>query len=46
MRHNRPDTIHYFNFIGAVIQKLAKYGIHVRDRNEDLINHMLGILNK
>ena len=46
MRHDRPDRIFFFNFIGAAINKLAKYGLHVRDGNEELINHMLSLLNQ
>jgi len=45
LRHNRPDDNFYFNFIGKAIRKLALYGIHVRDSDENIINYILSKLN-
>lgn len=45
IRHLRNNHHTYRNFIGAAINKLAIYGIHIRDIHDGVINYILGILN-
>ena len=46
MRHNNPSSKISINYMGNAITKLAKYGFHIRDRNDGIINYILAILNK
>jgi len=45
IRHNRPEEIMFHNYTGDAILKLAKYGIHLRDTNDGLINFILNFYN-
>jgi len=42
IRHDNPLEEQTHNFIGASVSKLAKYGVHIRDKNDDVINYVLG----
>ena len=46
LRHNNPSEKISFNYMGSAIDKLAKLGFHVRDRNDGIINFILAFLNK
>ena len=46
IRHNNPSNKISFNYMGSAINKLAKFGFHVRDRKDGIINYILAILNK
>jgi len=35
----------YLNFIGSAIEKIAKYGFHIRDKYDGIINYILANLN-
>jgi len=46
LRHNRPDDeISYKNFTGSAIEKLADYGIHLRDSMDGIVNFILSYYN-
>jgi len=40
------EDIQHSNHIGAAIRKIAKYGLHVRDKSDGIINYILGALSK
>jgi len=46
IRHNNPSTKVSINYMGNAISKLAKYGLHVRDKRDGIINYVLANLNK
>ena len=45
IRHNRKDEETYLNFIGSAIEKIAKYGFHIRDKYDGVINYILSKLS-
>jgi len=45
IRHEREDERILLNFIGNAIEKISRYGFHVRDKNDGLMNYILYDLN-
>ena len=45
IRHDRPGDTIFHNFTGNAISKLANYGIHLRDKNDGLVNYILNCYN-
>jgi len=45
LRHDRPEGEESYNFTGTAITKLAKYGIHLRDSNDGIVNFILSYYN-
>jgi len=45
LRHDRPEDEVTYNFTGKAITKLARYGIHLRDSKDGIINYILGNYN-
>jgi len=43
---NRDPKGQYRNHVRDAVQKLGKYGFYLRDRNDELLNYVLGILAK
>jgi len=44
LRHDRPNSLVFRNFIGTAISKIAKYGFHLRDTKDDIVNYIFSIL--
>ena len=46
IRLDNPEKVITKNYIGSAIEKLAKYGIFLRDSKDKLTNYILSVIQK